>query len=199
MQVSRRGFLKSLTALSAVALAAKLSLPSEAMAEEVREELIKDIAKPQRTIFDMRDVTQIEPLWASVSATSTYWAEEIVKDMTRKLDAEVMRELTVAAYRSVAPIKQLSNMTRELARRLDDDLRAAKVPAEKQLIVGMPRWEIVDRYGTKAIEIKAGLVEQDTIWGKEFRVEYVRPTDIIIPGGLDKRGQAEFGGLILPS
>lgn len=198
MQVSRRGFLKSLTALSAVALAAKLSLPSEAMAEEVREELIKDIHKPERTIFDMRDIAQVEPVWASVSATSNYWAEEIAKDMARKLDAEIMRSLTEAGFRGSSPLKQLPAMTRKLASQIDMDLREQKVPMDKQLIIGMPKWEVIDQWGSKAIQVSAGLLKQETIWGDEYRVEHIRPTELIIPG-LDKRGQAEYAGLILPS
>lgn len=198
MQVSRRGFLKSLTALSAVALATKLALPSEAMAEEVREELIKDLHKPERTIFDMRDIAQVEPVWASVAGTAQYWAEEIARDMARRLDSALMKQLNEATFRGSAPMKQLPAMTRKLAQQIDNDLRDAQVPKDKQLIIGMPRWEVVDQWGAKAVEIRAGLSKQETIWGDEYRVEHIRSTELIIPG-LDKRGQAEYGGLVLPS
>lgn len=194
MQVSRRGFLQSLAALSATALAVKLALPSEAMADEVREELIKDIAKPERTIFDMRDIKQIEPVWASVAGTSKYWADEIMKDIQRRVDADIIKALTEGHS---APAKQLPTMTRKLAQEIDADLRAAKVPVAQQLIIGMPHWEVVQQWGTPAIQLKAGVAKHGTIWGDEYRVEHIR--ELIVPGFLDKKGMAEFGGLILPS
>lgn len=191
--VSRRGFLAGLIALSTTALAAKLVLPSEAMAEEVREGLIKDLNKKPVSIFDMRDIKQIEPVWASVAGTSQYWRDELVKQISAKVDEMTLKALTEGYG---APMKQLGSMTRKLAQQIDTDLREAQVPVAKQLIIGMPHWEIVQQFGQPAIQLKAGLRENDTIWGKEHRVEYIRPTELILPG-LDKRGLAEYSGLIL--
>lgn len=199
MQTSRRGFLAGLIALPAVALATKLALPSAMMAEEVREELIKDLHKKPVSIFDMRDIKQIEPVWASVSATSEFWAKEIIKQLQERLDRDVLAALYGTSERDRhSPIAQLPNMARQLARKIDDDLREQQVPVAKQLVVGIPKWDVVQEWGTPQIKISAGLQKHNTIWGDEYRVEHIRPTDLILPG-LDKRGQAEFAGLILPS
>jgi hypothetical protein len=177
VQVSRRGFLAGLIALPAVALAAKLSLPSIGMAEEVREELIKDLNK---TTVAMPGVTQV---WASVSGMSTYWASEI---RAKLVDDSRLTKLISS---------QLDSMTRELARRIDQDLMDAMVPKDKQFVTGIPE-ATFNKYGQ--LQLKAGLAKQETIWGDEFRVEYIRPTELILPG-LDKRGAAEYGGLIVPA
>lgn len=201
MQTSRRGFLTGLVGLSAVALATKLALPSTMMAEEVREELIKDLRAPQRTIFDMRDVSlPVEPVWASVSATADYWAKSILADMQKRLRVEEFMELNKASVlrHGLSPAAQLPSMARKLAQQIDADLREQQVSVAKQLVIGMPKWDIVRSFGAPTIEIRAGLSKHQTIWGDEYRVEHIRPTDLIIPG-LDKRGQAEYGGLILPS
>lgn len=174
MQVSRRGFLAGLIALPATALAAKLALPSTSMAEEVRGELIKDLNK---TVVAMPG--QIEPIWASVSVTADFWASELAKLLAKKVDRDVL-----SALEGNGALKKLPQMTRELARRIDDDLRTAKVPKEKQLIIGMPEVRVTNPESRfPRIEISAGLSKKDTIWGEEYRVEHIRDTQLIVPAG----------------
>jgi hypothetical protein len=148
------------------------------MAEEVREELVKDM---NRSTVSM--LMPAQPVWASVSGMASFWSAEIIS----KYRADI--RLTDKIQ------KQIPGMARELARRIDQDLMDAMIPKDKQFVTGIPE-ATFNKYGQ--LELKAGLAKQDTIWGPEFRVEYIRPTELIIPG-LDKRGQAEYAGLILPS
>lgn len=147
------------------------------MAEEVRSELIKDLNK---TTVAMPGETV--PVWASVSGMASFWTDQIIKVHADEL-----------AYNRVHR-EMVHKMAQEMARRIDKDLMDAMVPKEKQFVTGIPDARI-NKFGQ--LEIRAGLAKQETIWGDEYRVEYIRPTELIIPG-LDKRGQAEYAGLIVP-
>lgn len=194
MQTSRRGFLRGLAGLSATALAVKLNLPSTAMAEEVREELLSDLHKDRIMVSVPSKAFDPAPVWASVAGTADYWAKEIRREYAAQKGREIPRQTDI----------QLERMARELARRIDKDLMDAMVPKEKQLLIGLPKWTET-RWG--GLEISAGLDKRKTLFGEELRVEYIRPTELVAPDGsklsmdmkLDDRGMAEYGGLILSS
>lgn len=195
---SRRAFLRGLVGMSAAALAVKLSLPNVAMADEVREDLLKDLhAVEDRgavSIVMPGKAFDTAPVYASVAGTAHYWAEEIRKDYLRVKGREI-----------AAPVDaQLERMTRELARRIDGDIIAAMLPVEQQLLVGMPQWKET-RWG--GLEVAGGLQKRKTLFGEEWRVEYIKPTELVAPDGsklsmdlqLDDKGMSEYGGLIVPA
>lgn len=195
---SRRAFLRGLVGMSAAALAVKLSLPNVAMAEEVREDLLKDLHavedKGAVTIQVPGRAFDPAPIYASVAGTAHYWAEEIRKDYQHTKGVAMPYRLD----------DQLERMTRELARRIDADIMAAALPREQQLHVGMPQWRET-RWG--GLEVAGGLQKRKTLFGEEWRVEYIKPTELVAPDGskltmetqLDDRGMAEYGGLIVPA
>lgn len=156
--------------MSAVAVAAKFGAP-EHMGEEIKAELAKDLAVDRFLIGAPRQVFEPAPVWASVSGTASYWADELRKQrhdyieqagraMAEKLDRDILAMCT------------------KLARKIDADLAAEKIPVEKQLIVGMPELSKT-RYG--AWQLEAGAAKKTTFFGDEIRVEYIRPTEIYLP------------------
>lgn len=166
--MERRSFLRGLLGMSAAAVAAKLVLPSEAMAMEVQADIAKDLADFERRApvsvivpasgFDNR------PVYASVSKLAEYWADDLLsqyqKDLAGQLAQRIDRQMMLA-------------MTTKLARNLDTDLTEAKIiEAKDRLFIGKPLLRKA-KYG--GVEIAAGVAKKDTIFGTEYAVEYIKP------------------------
>lgn len=165
--MNRRDALKGLLALPATVMAAQLGAP-EYMAEEIRDELLRDT---RRTVVGFSDVEiyQPKPVWASIGATAEVWADYVAE--------------TVGLQRHDARVK---STTYRMAREMDARLRKAKVEEDSPIIVETPRVQNIytDRFGDRQFELASGVEEKTGLFGiKQVRVGFLKPKSIVDQNG----------------
>lgn len=163
--MQRRGFLKALLAMPAVAMAAKLGV-DKSMADEIRVDLERDLARPDRLYFQMPGTESIMlpegKVWASTAGMKPVFEKLVADEMAKLRDQFTHDQGCYWADR----------MAKKMVEHLDFDLRTAKVPASTMLIVGKPLVRVTP---SRKVELVSGIEAKAGIFGTEYEVGYVRP------------------------
>lgn len=169
--MNRRQLLAGLIAAPAVAVAAHFKAP-EWMGEEIREELITDLSRTSiqvpGQVFDNR------PVWTSVSGVRKVWVEHVAKELSRRIDRDILDKLAPRIDRTV----------NAMVRAVDLDLRKAEVSEDMKTIILPPKVNLTGEVNSftrePVFELKAGLASDTNILGDiTHKVGYIQESIII--------------------
>lgn len=152
--------------MPAVALAAKMNIP-EAIAEEMQEEMARDITK---TVIQVPGQVFIpdNKLWQSTAMTRDIYAHYVSEQLAKQVDAKIVEQLS----------QKVKPTVRKLVDALDQDISVNDLENEK-IILGMPKVEIkhaqgIFSKGEPTLVLKAGVdLEVGHLGHKKLNCGYI--------------------------
>lgn len=176
--MNRRQLLKGILAGGAVAIADQFGV-TEAVAEEIEEELILDLQKPARQYFETPNTVFRPPedLWQSTANVREVYSHYVSEELAKQVDQDIFAKLE----------PKIKTTVRRLVNAIDQDLSVADKEHSK-VILGMPKVETrhtgIFTGKEPQIVLKAGAeVKKNFLGGEEVSVGYIQESLV------DKFGQ----------
>lgn len=164
--MNRRQLLKGMLAMPAVALAAKMQIP-EAIAEEMQEEMARDLTKTVVQVPGQVFVPD-NKLWQSTAMTRDIYTHYVSEQMAKTMDEKIVEKLR----HKVKPTVQ------KLISALEQDISVNNLENEK-IILGMPKVDVkhaggVFSKGEPYLVLKAGIDQEVGLLGhKKLNCGYI--------------------------
>jgi hypothetical protein len=167
--MNRRQLLQGILAGGTAAIVSQFNVP-EIVAEEIQEEVIKDLQKPERIyvqgpkqIYDTREV------WTSTSRVREVYQHFVADELAKRFDEKVVEQLK----------PKIPTTVRRLVGAIDQDLSVADLE-HKKVILQMPKVDVdtakgVFSKGEPRLVLKAGAEYKKGLLGsEEVRVGYIQ-------------------------
>ena len=150
--MNRRGFIGSLLAAGTVAIAAEFKV-SEAVAEEMVEELTKDASRTMIAMPGQAFIAPDDKIFQSTAEIRKFYAEECGKALARNID------------------NQIISVCRRMEGAIKDDLR--EIGSDARIVVEMPKivinpQDVMNGKPRPRFELIAGVKPETDFLGNEY-------------------------------
>lgn len=167
--MNRRELLKGILAGGTAAIVTQFNVP-DVVAEEIQEELIMDLQKPEKLYFQgPKQIYDTREIWTSTSRVREVYQHFVADELAKRFDEKIVEQLKF----------KIPSTVRRLVNAIDQDLSVADLE-HKKVILQMPKVDVdsVKGWSSKGeprLVLKAGAEYKKGLLGsEEVRVGYIQ-------------------------